>query len=85
MCTNVSSAVIKGENVIISARYVLRNKPEDLSSMRQPILQAFTQFLNLLGLVQVYLYWYMVVLRWACDLSSNSFRFLFCCYIQWQI
>lgn len=34
-------------------RYVLRNKPESLADMRQPVLVAFTKFLDLLGMVQV--------------------------------
>ena len=34
-------------------RYVLRNMPESLADMKKPVLEAFTKFLDLLGMVQV--------------------------------
>lgn len=38
---------------MVLIRYVLRNKPESLADMREPVLEAFTKFLDLLGMVQV--------------------------------
>lgn len=38
---------------IASYSYVLSNKPDDFSGMREPVLKAFQLLLDLLGMVQV--------------------------------
>ena len=35
-------------------RYVLRNRPESLADLREPVIEAFSKFIDLLGMVQVH-------------------------------
>ena len=37
-----------------TCRYVLRNKPDSLEDLREPVLEAFSKFLDLLAMVQVW-------------------------------
>ena len=49
MCVHVH---VLRDGILVPTRYVLRNKPESLSDMRRPVMNAFTKFLDLLGMVQ---------------------------------
>ena len=35
---------------------MLRNRPESLADLREPVIEAFAKFIDLLGMVQVTLY-----------------------------